>query len=181
MRRASALLLCAALTFSSAAMPGCRNAEEEARQQQQASREAQERAERQQMARYKTAIERSLHEDQLTGSTMSAEHTNAMRSIDLSECPSEFRVAYMNHIHAWDEAVAVQQAKQKLDAQEGDAAVAGLIAQVFDSSATPWSDQVSAERKMQNYRATAVSDIRSSFEEVETIASKYGAVVPHAN
>lgn len=129
-------------------------------------------------ALYKSAIEKALHEDALTGKEPTSGHTAAMRQVDLTDCPQDFRVAYMNHIHAWDEKVTVNQAKVKLDNEEDGAAVAGLLAGLFGSNATPWSDHVRAEQEVQRLDAVASSDITSTWQQVELIASKYGAQVP---
>jgi UDP-N-acetylenolpyruvoylglucosamine reductase len=131
-----------------------------------------------QNAIYKSAIEKALHEDALTGTAPTSAHTAAMRKVDVTDCPQEFRVAYMNHIHAWDERAAVNQAKVKLDSEEDPAALAGMIASLFGSDAEPWGDHVRAEQEARRLEAIASSDLHSTWQEVERIASKYGAQVP---
>ena len=169
MRRLGTLLIGLVLTMSAFGSLGCESAEDRAREQQAAEQ-----------AKFKTAIEKALHEDSLTGAEPTTGHANAMRSVDLQECPPDFRVAYMKHIHAWDEKAAVHNAKVQVDAQEEDAAAAGALATLFDSSETPWNDHLQAEQELQKYENVASADVRSTFEEVEEVASKYGAKVPHS-
>lgn len=128
-------------------------------------------------AMYKSAIEKAIHEDALTGKEPTSGHTDAMRKVDLSDCPRDFRIAYMNHIHAWDEAVAVYGAKMKLDRDEDAAAVGGIVASIFGSDASPWSDHVRAQQEVQKLTAVASRDISSTWQQVESVASKYGAQV----
>ncbi len=129
-------------------------------------------------ALYKSAIEKALHEDALIGKDPTAGHTAAMRQVDMSDCPQEFRVAYMNHIHAWDEAAAVGQAKTKLDNEEDGAAVGGILASLFGADATPWSDHVRAQEEVQRLAGVAAGDIKSTWQQIEVLAAKYGAQMP---
>ena len=127
---------------------------------------------------YKAAIEKALHEDVLTGREPTYDHTAAMRKVDLSDCPPDFRVAYMQHIHAWDEAAKVHQAKAELDSDEDAAAAAGALATLFGSDETPWSDHVQAEAEVDRLQQQASDDIQTSWQNLEDVASKYGAQVP---
>lgn len=131
-----------------------------------------------QNTRYRSAIEKALHEDALTGKDPTPGHVAAMRQVDISDCPQEFRTAYMNHIHAWDEAAAVAQAKAKLDHDEDAAAFAGALASLFNSDATPWSDHLRAEQEAERLTAVASKDIASTWQEIENLAGKYGARLP---
>jgi hypothetical protein len=131
-----------------------------------------------QNARYKTAIEQALHEDALTGTDPTPSHTSNMRTIDLSDCPPEFRVAYMEHIEAWEELVKVSQAKNELDSEADAAAAAGFLSTLFSMNTTPWRDHVRAEAEVQRLGVAATADVHSTWETVEQIASKYGAQVP---
>jgi hypothetical protein len=131
-----------------------------------------------QNAIYKSAIEKALHEDALTGKAPTPEHAAAMRQVALNDCPQDFRVAYMNHIHAWDETAAVNQAKVKIDNEEDAAALGGALATLFDSDATPWSDHLRAQQEIVRYEKLAATNVATTWQEVETIASKYGARVP---
>ncbi len=128
---------------------------------------------------YKSGIEKAIHEDALTGNEPTYGHTAAMRKVDLSDCPQDFRVAYANHIHAWDERAAAHAAKVKLDNDEDASAVAGLLSTLFDIDATPWSDHVRAENEVKRLESIASNDVHTTWQDVETVASKYGAQLPH--
>lgn len=127
-----------------------------------------------QNAMYKSAIEKAIHEDSLTGHEPTMDHVSAMRKVDISDCPPEFREAYSHHIHAWEEAAEVAQAKAKLDNDEDAAAFAGLVAYLADSSETPWSDHVEAVNQVRQLQLKAHDDIESTWQQVEDIARKYG-------
>lgn len=160
---------------------GCKEDPQEAarRQQQFADAEA-AKAKAEQLARYRSAIEKVLQMDLLTGTHATSEHTQGMRSIDLSECPLDFRVAYMAHIHAWDEAAAVMAANDKLNSNEDSDAIAGGLATLFSSDATPWQDHLNAKANIERLAAQADADIKSTFNQVEILAAAYGARVPHS-
>lgn len=124
---------------------------------------------------YKSAVERAIHEDALTGHEATIDHLNAMRAVDLSDCPPDFREAYSHHIHAWEEATRVQQAKARLESDEDSAALAGILATAFESDATPWSDHLQAVNRVDQQQARAEEGIRSTWQAVEDTARKYGA------
>jgi hypothetical protein len=132
-----------------------------------------------QHAIYKSAIEKALRDDALTGSEPTVGHTAAMRTIDTSNCPQEFRDAYIRHIHAWDQMAKIHKAELELNSQDDAAAAAGLIATIFNSDETPFSDHIRAEEKLKQMDADASNDIRTTFQEVTDIANKYDARVPH--
>lgn len=123
---------------------------------------------------YKSAIQKAIHEDTLTGHAATMDHVNAMRNVDLSDCPEDFRTAYSHHIHAWEEAAVVQQAKTKLDNEEDGAALGGLLAAMFGSDDTPWADHQQAEQEVSQLSRKANGDIHSTWHEVEDAARKYG-------
>lgn len=127
-----------------------------------------------QNAIYEAAIEKAIHEDALTGHAPTFDHTNAMRRVDLSGCPQDFREAYSKHIHAWEEVAAVQQARTKLNDEEDAAAVAGVLATIFGSDATPWGDHVQAVQEVNRLEAVARGDVATTWQEVEDVARKYG-------
>ena len=130
-----------------------------------------------QNAIYKSAIEKAIHEDSLTGHESSYDHTNAMRKVDLSNCPPEFREAYSKHIHAWEESAAVKQARAKLDTEADAAAVGGMLASIFGSDETPWSDHLQAIQELNRLDGIASGDIHTTWQSVEDVARKYGAQI----
>jgi ABC-type transport system involved in cytochrome bd biosynthesis fused ATPase/permease subunit len=128
-----------------------------------------------QKASYKTAIERALHEDALTGHEPSLDHTTAMHQVDLSGCPDDFRTAYENHIAAWDQAGKVHQAIVDLNTN-GDLAAAAVA--VFGPNATAWSSREQAVSELDRLQKAASNNIHTTFLQVEAVAQKYGAQVP---
>jgi hypothetical protein len=154
MRRAAVLFLGLLVTIPLLATTGCQGC---------------------QNASYKTAIERALHEDALTGHEPSLDHTAAMRQVDLSGCPEDFRAAYTNHIQAWEQAGKVHQAIVDLN-NNGDLAAAAK--EVFGPSAAAWSSREQAASELGRLQKAASDEIHTTFLKVEAIAGKYGAQVP---
>jgi hypothetical protein len=157
MKRIAALLLCLLAVLPVAAISGCESI---------------------QNMLYKTAIEKALHEDSLTGKLPTDDHVAAMRKVDLSGCPSDFNVAYVKYIEAWEQAAKIQKAKTELDNDSDAAAAAGALATLFGSDETPWSDHVQAEARIGEMTQDANDQISSDWDSIEQIAAKYGAQVP---
>ncbi len=128
-----------------------------------------------QRAIYKSAIQKALHEDSLTGQDPTAGHAEAMRRVDLSGCPQDFRDAYLKHVHAWDEKVAVHQAKAELDDQAGADLTMGVLAGLFGSDATPIGDHVQKEQELDRLDDVADNDIEITWRNVQDVALQYGA------
>jgi hypothetical protein len=126
-------------------------------------------------ASYKSAIERALQQDALTGHEPSLDHTAAMHKVDLSGCPEDFRAAYANHIQAWEEAGKVHQAIVDLN-NNGD--LAATAKEVFGPDAAPWSSREQAASELTRLQKAASDDIHSTWAKVEQVAAKYGAQVP---
>lgn len=152
--RSSALLmsLCASLSLLSAI--GCENLHR---------------------SKYKAAIEKALHEDALAGTEPTELHTTAMRKVDLSDCPDDFRAAYGKHIRALEEKAKVQQALAELDNGSDAAAVAGTLATLFGTDDTPWRDHVAAVKELDKLQWGATAEAGATQRQVEEIASRYGA------
>jgi ABC-type transport system involved in cytochrome bd biosynthesis fused ATPase/permease subunit len=128
-----------------------------------------------QSASYKTAIEKALHEDALTGHEASLDHTAAMQQVDMSGCPDDFRAAYANHIKAWEQAGKVHQAIVDLN---NGGTLAAAAADVFGPNATPWSSREQAASELDRLQKAASNEIHTTFARVTTVAQKYGATVP---
>lgn len=126
---------------------------------------------------YRSGIEKAIHEDSLAGHAATADHIQSMRRVDLSDCPQDFREAYSKHIHAWEEAAQVQQAKADLAKDEDAAAAAGVLATLFGTDDTPWSDHEAAVQRVDQYQQKASEDIHSTWQEVEDVARKYGVQI----
>ena len=157
MRRVAALSLCVLFLLPLLAIAGCEGC---------------------QNILYKAAIEKALHEDSLTGKDPSDDHVAAMRKVDLSGCPQDFNVAYVKYIEAWQLAAKVQKAKAELDNEADAAAAGGILATLFGSDETPWSDHLQAEARIAQLNLDAVSQIQSSWNTIGEVAAKYGAQLP---
>ena len=101
-----------------------------------------------------------------------------MRKIDISNCPSDFATAYIDHIHAWEDAGKVQQAQDELKKYADLAAVAGIIATLSESEATPFSNYLEAERELNRLSIIASDEIENTWKKIEHIAVSYGASLP---
>ena len=127
------------------------------------------------------SIEKVLREDQQTNDNVenTADVVSRMRSIDLSSCPGDFRVAYMKHIHAWECMLAVerQAATFENDYNSGGAFLeAFLRGMFFDFGIVD-----EADRELQSLRANydrTINQIRDTFQHVETVAVTHGARSP---
>jgi len=157
MKRIAALLLCLLAFLPVAAITGCESI---------------------QNMLYKSATEKALHEDSLTGKLTTEDHVAAMRKVDLSGCPVDFNVAYVKYIEAWEQAAKVQKAKAELDNDADAAAAAGALATLFGSDETPWSDHLQAEARIAQMTLDANNQINSDWDGIKQVAAKYGAQVP---
>jgi hypothetical protein len=125
-------------------------------------------------AAHAEAIKKVIHEDSLTGTDPTPGHAAAMRRIDLSACPDEFREAYVRHIQAWDTRAQVEAARIALENGTGAAMVGGALATLFDSAATPFADHARRLEMNKQDAAAARAAITSTWNEVEAVASRYG-------
>ena len=174
MRRLASVTLLLIALFASAFSLGCRSEGELAQERLAAQAKAELQLKAEQLARNQEAIKRVMHDASLTGDQDVQSHVDALRSIDIAETPPEFQQAFNRYVRAWDEAVQVRTAKEKVDADENNAAIGGTLATLFGSDAVPWSDHVAAEQKLSDYKARANTDIHTSYEDMRDAASKYG-------
>jgi|SRR5579863_6918064 hypothetical protein len=153
--RSPALLMSICVSFSLLAATGCENLHQ---------------------AKYKAAIEKALQEDALTGTDPTDLHTTAMHKVDLSDCPEDFRTAYVKHIHAWEDKAKVHQAQAELDDQESDAdAVAEKVATLFGTDDSLWKDHVAAVKELDKLEWGVTAEVKATLRDVEEIAGRYGA------
>lgn len=94
-----------------------------------------------------------------------ATYASAVKNLDMSQCPSEFREAYLRHANAWQD-MAAQLAK------EPDGVVEGVL-QGFLNSLGGEFDGGAA--RMQRERDSRYQSIKSTWVEVEAIAVRHGA------
>ncbi|WP_198424820.1 hypothetical protein [Spirosoma endbachense] len=140
----------------------------------------QEQAEQRQKIAYMSAINSVLQLDANTSNI--SDYTSraaAMRNIEITQCPQDFAVAYLDHVHAWEDRAKIKSAQNELKEYGGLAAAAGLIATLTDSDSTPFSDYVEAENKLQALANEKIDEIHRTWQLVERTAVSYGATLPH--
>jgi len=113
-------------------------------------------------------------------SSTSQSRWQGMEAIDTSACPSDFRVAYYDHVNAWKDYIRGQSALARLNSEENVNATlaAGFVCELFDCSATPITDHVNTERRLNDYIAQANERIISTWRNVERVAIANGARLP---
>ena len=129
----------------------------------------------------KAAIEKVLKLDRFTGFEAESA-TNViykMRQIDLGKCPSDFRAAYVQHIHAWEELVSLEQEVKLINGRM--TAVPTVLESfirgfVFDFSMLFEANDQAGE--LQQRFIAGAEKVRDSFQKVEKIAVGYGVMLP---
>src|ERR1700761_5092079 len=106
--------------------------------------------------------------------------TQAMRRIDLSKCPTDFATAYLDHIHAWEDAAKIQRARKELNSDENvkSTLFLSLWSDIFNTKDTPITDALEASNELRRKAAEASEKIRITFQDVEHIAVSYGGTLP---
>ncbi|AYQ33973.1 hypothetical protein [Runella sp. SP2] len=90
------------------------------RQQAEQQRIEQEQAEQRQKIAYINAINSVLQLDAKTSNiSNSTSRASAMRDIDLTQCPQDFAITYLNHLHAWEDMAKIDKAQQELRLGQG--------------------------------------------------------------
>ena len=127
-------------------------------------------------SRNASAIEKVLQADKALSATMSAtaqhegkaavfRYVSGLEKIDLSACPSDFRVAFVQHIGAW--AGLSTQLKMEPDGW-WESALYGALRQLGGD----WSG---GANQMIDARQRQSSRITETYNEVREIAARYGA------
>jgi hypothetical protein len=101
-----------------------------------------------------------------------------MRDIDLSSCPRDFKLAYLDHIHAWEDMARIQQAFIKLREQSDLAIVAGMVATLTEAKASPFSDYLEAEAELDRLGRQADEEITETWQVLERLTISYGGELP---
>jgi hypothetical protein len=149
-------------------------------EQAEAQHRAEEEARQQQLEAYKMAVVTVLKADSTIGATSNGNFTAqalAMRRLDLSQCPRDFATAYIDHVHAWENAAEIMEALAKLRSEENvkDALVKTLLQKLFGSDNNAIEDAVQAEDMLKEAALKSTEKIKSTYQEVERIAVSYGA------
>jgi hypothetical protein len=126
-------------------------------------------------------IERVLKEDSTTtaGAKSASEVVSRMRAISHDGCPQDFKLAYLDHIRAWESMVAVEREALALDANfnGGGAMVEAFMrGMVFDFGMLP-ELRAAQDRLRTNYER-ASTEIRNTFHRVQENAIRHGASLP---
>lgn len=134
-----------------------------------------------QRTQFKVAIERVLQSDDRTGSVQDLERrVQAMQRIDTSDCPSEFRSAYLDHIDAWIDLARAKQARSELasDGSIETTLLRSLFASLNNSSETPVEDLLRSDAGLAQVEASASQRVHDTFTAVQKVAFQYGASLP---
>jgi hypothetical protein len=95
-------------------------------------------------------------------------YCDAAEKMESSDCPADFRVAYRQHMRAWRDAqVAVKQLPE--DFLEG--VFTGLLNAILRGETDGGGKRLEGDLK------NAIERVRTTWEEVEKIGAKYGAIV----
>ncbi|HYI63259.1 MAG TPA: hypothetical protein VEW71_00085 [Allosphingosinicella sp.] len=127
---------------------------------------------------YAPAIEAVLVVDrQTSGHGNQPSRVTAMRAIDLSATPTDFRQAFLEHVFAWERRVRAQQAWTQLTSRgdEGEILVGGILCEVLACPENPIANRLDAEARLQQEMRTADGEIGATYREVQRIAVHHGA------
>ena len=103
-----------------------------------------------------------------------------MRKLSLSRCPRDFAAAYVDYIHAWEDAAEIQNAWNKAESNENIKDLIGteLLQKLFGSNQDAINDAAAVERRLKSAASDAQEDIKKTHNKVEHIAATYGATLP---
>lgn len=176
-------VLAAGVALPLALTAACNSAAPGATSDAAASVAAQQQAQKAEAERVAGAIEAALHADAQTGSISDdTQRAQAMRAIDTSACPPDFRAAYLDHIFAWERYAKVTKAISDLNSDDSvnvTLALSALTA-LLGGSGTPILDHIQAAERLDELKAEANGQIRATFERVQVVATGYGATLPNS-
>lgn len=137
--------------------------------------------ERQRQATEFNCIERVIRADLATepyGET--TDRPAAMRAISMLGCPSEFQVAYVEHIQAWEKSVRIKAALRQLDTGDnfGGAFLTDLVGGALGVQTRAIGSHIDAIDTLQRERTIAGQEINDTYEVVTTLARNRGVVIP---
>jgi hypothetical protein len=164
------------------------NSERVAQEQAESLRLTQQKAAqaqgKQAQATYGSAITLLLHYDDLNAAIHKGDDTQTaegMRKLDLSQCPPNFAAAYMDHIHAWEDAAEIQRAQNRLESNDnrGSVVITTALQKLLGSDKNALKDASAMETKLKDAENVAGANIKDTYHKVERIAVAYGATLPH--
>ena len=127
---------------------------------------------------YAPAIEAALLVDDGTVSHgVTQARVDAMRAIDVSRTPTDFREAYLEHIFAWERRVRAERAWRELTSDEntGPVVIGGIVCAAIGCERNPIDTRVEAEERLKAEIRAAQDQVSSTFQDVQRIAVRYGA------
>ncbi len=134
---------------------------------------------------YRVAITEALRQDDVAGHTYrgATAVAAAMRQIDLSETPAEYRIAYFDHIAAWENYGKLQDEYANLssDDSESNVVASSFLCSLLSCGATPIKDRIDLLNRLRAAMVQANNEIGTTFHAVERIAVSYDAALPSAN
>ena len=144
--------------------------------------DANSRGQRGEKEQIKANIERVLQQDAKAseGSETVAKLVARMRAIDTSDCPNEFRLAYLAHIHSWEMMEDVQRDASRLkeEANSDGVLVEAFIRGLLGDPLGKANEIKAAQTQLQRSYQVAHTEIRKTFHHVEEIAIQYDANLP---
>jgi hypothetical protein len=130
-----------------------------------------------QQAGYRLAIEDVLARDRAIGPVPNDTRVAIMRAIDLSRTPEDFRVAFVDHIHAWEGYARADRAIASLKQDEDLAAAAEVVSWIVGSQESPYLSYADAMNRLVAVRNQADTDVNATFQKVERLAARYNASI----
>jgi PBP1b-binding outer membrane lipoprotein LpoB len=142
----------------------------------------QEQMEANKKSAFKACVERVLLADSAANSSNRTNNqvAQAMRLIDTSDCPSDFRQAYEKHTYAWENSGKIEAAEAYLNSKESrESTIAQSIFEtIIGSEKTPLLDHLAAERELARLKSIASQEIRDTFQLVRSSAILHDAKSP---
>ncbi|MEO1046657.1 MAG: hypothetical protein AAFX04_14570 [Pseudomonadota bacterium] len=127
---------------------------------------------------YGPAIEDVLKQDDRIGQAgrVDRNRVRQMRAISLGNTPSDFRVAFMDHIFAWERRVKAEEAKEALDNKDpGGLIIGGIICEAVDCRNNPLDSHSEAYDRVDREIRLARDEVSSTWQDVQRVAVSHGA------
>jgi hypothetical protein len=119
------------------------------------------------------AADRKANESATSVSTVVA----AMRKIDTSGCPNDFRAAFLAHIHAWENLGEVETAalRFKSTSESGEVMAESFIRGLLGDPFGKTNEIMQAQNQLQAAAQNASQEVKSTYRRVEEVAILHGA------
>ena len=106
-----------------------------------------------------------------------------MRKIDISNCPPEFALAYLEHIHAWEKLSVTYKVIKQWNSDENinNIIVQSYFNEILNTNINTFKNVIEIENELRNQFANDQKIIRETYYSAEKIAVKFGAKLPSKN